>query len=464
MAKKTKRQEDKPVSTKGLPTWIGTILHSDKTTYVILFLAYFHAVLRVPVVGGLTFFRILLPVSVLLIGVHSLKTIAAISGAVAGMMAISLVQSCLCQKFYYPEIVFSMSNLVQFWIHYASIFVFCGLLITLWRKEGDAFYGRFASFHTVIIKCAMICDAVWLLFSGNYKGFSLFGNVNNFGCAMVVGVALILCSESKVYWKCLWTGMAAVLLYANDSKIALLGLLIELCIYLIVWIEKNVIDKNRTAMRATDKRTDATQRARARGYIFAHWRGVCAAVFGVAVILVLTSPIRIHGYNIKEMTQGALRQVFTGRYYEHSTSSLQFRANAVIGLGDVLENSCLLGVGAGNSGIILRQILPDMNVLFEDRIFVSSHIWWLEVFSDFGLFSIIPAILIFAAQLVCFFKCRYRSRFNLFQTMVLISFPIWCMSAAGLYTDFYTLSVMIVATIGTGRTIWSQWRNREQGL
>ncbi len=449
MSQNKKNCTNKLSITRRLRVWIETILNSNKTIYIILFFAYFHAILRVPFIHALTFFRILIPLSVLIIGKHSLKMLRLLVFSIGGLVALSSIQGFLCQKFYYPDLEFDIGNMVEFWIHYASLLVLVALLVTLWRKEGKGFYKKFCSFNSIIIECAMVCNAIWLLAGGFFEDFSLFGNINNFGCAMVAGVALILCSESKPYWKWIWTVMAAILLYANDSKFALLGLVLELGIYLIIWAEKNVIRKKSTTKHAIIR------------CVLANWRGICFAAVSIILILVILSPIQINGNHIRGMAIGALKQIFSGHYYEHSNSSLQFRTNAVIGLGDTLKNSYLSGVGVGNSGLILRQILPDMNVLYENESFVSSHVWWLELFSDFGLIVIIPSILIFVSQLSCFFKCNYRDNFDLLQTMIFISFPVWCMSAAGLYTEYYSLSVIIIATIGTGRTLRSWIKNRK---
>lgn len=447
MAEKIAAWADKLLAMEWTPAWMKAVLDSKRTIYAILFCAYFHAVLRVPFVDALTFFRLLLPLAVLIIGRHARDVLKVLFFAVSGMVVLGAVQSVLCQTVYFPSIALSAGNVVTFWIHYASLLVLGGLLITLWRKEGDDFYAKFARFHTVIIKCAMVCNAAWLLPGGEYRDFLLFGNINNFGCAMVVGTALILCSPSKVYWKGFWTGLAMVLLYVNDSKIALLGMLLVLAVYLIVVVEKPLAKKICAAKR--------------QGRVLTYWRAGAAALLTAALLVLLTSPLSINGYSIREMTADAAKQVLSGQYYPHSNTSLLFRVNAVIGLGDVLKSSCFLGVGAGNAGVILRAVLPGMDEMFANHAFVSSHIWWLETFADFGVVFIVPALAVFLAQVVCFFTCRYRSCFSLLQTMLLLSFPVWCMSASGLYTDFYTLSVMMVAVMGTVRTLWSRWQSRK---
>ena len=430
------------------------IVQSKKTIYFILFCAYFHAILRLSPTGSVTLFRLLIPLSIYIIAKRSRKVFFCAMFGMIGVVALGITQFVLSKKIFFPEVTFSFSNQVLFWIHIFSIFVFVGLLACLWQVEGKRFVVNYVFFNRGIIKIAIVLDAVFLLCGGFYKDFTLFGNINDFGCAIVAGMIIILCGKERWWSKCFWSVCILTLLYVNDSKLALLGALLAIVVFVVLKTDEFIINKLIDGKsQKLDRFLQGKKYQRGVYTVFKNWR-LFALLGGILILLIiLISPISINGYPIREMVGSAFAQIFTGTFYDNSNESLLFRVNAIIGMGAILRKSFFCGVGVGNTGIILRTILPSMDEMFAGYVYVAPHVWWLELFADFGIVLIVPAIGLFIYQVKCFFTNKYKDRASVLQTMTLLSFPVWCMSSSGLYTEYFTLSLLTVAVFGSIRRI-----------
>lgn len=439
------------------------IVQSRITIYVILFFAYFHAILRLSPTSSITLFRLLIPLSIYIIAKRFPKVFFGMMFGMIGVVVINFIQFMLCKKVFFTGVQFSFSNLILFWVHVFSIFVFVGLMICLWQIERKRFIKNYIVFNRTIIKIAVMLDTVFLLCGGFYKDFALFGNINDFGCAIVAGLIIILCGKEQWWSKCFWSVCILALLYVNDSKFALLGALLAIVIYLViktdeVVVKKLIDEKN----RKFDYFLQGKKCQHAVYTVLKKWRLIAFSGCVVILLIVLISPITINGYPIRQMVWSAVVQMATGTFYEDSNQSLLFRVNAIIGMGTILKKSFLCGVGVGNTGVILRAILPGMTEMFPDYSYVSPHVWWMELFADFGLVFIVPAIVLFVYQVKRFFTNQYKDRASVLQTMTLLSFPVWCMSSAGLYTEYFTLSLLTVAIFSSIRRFRHHSRKNER--
>ena len=427
----------------------NSVVGSQITIYFILFCAYFHNILRISQGSDITLFRVLIPLSLCIIFKHSRKVFLVLCICSGAFVVLSVIQYILSRNVFFPEIDFDFVNMIKFWIHLLSIFMFTGLIVVLKKIEGGHFLKKYTTFNTIIIKCAIICDILFLLSGQEYKKFSLFGNINDFGCAMVAGMAIILCGNTPWLSKGIWCGCIFVLLYKDDSKLALIGAVMMVIIFGIIEIDKYYYKKSKLEDICADKNHEKIKNGICvKTIIFRYWRLLSVLIFLILCLCLLFIPIKINGYNVGTMIKNAFSQLFSGEYYDNSESSLLFRVNAVIGIGTVLKKTLWFGVGVGNTGVILRVILPSMDTMFENHIYVAPHIWWLELFADIGIVVIIPAVVLFGCHIKRFLTKHYIDTYDILQSITLLSFPVWCMSSSGLYTEYYTLSLIIVAIIG----------------
>lgn len=431
--------------------WFLAFIEAPAVIYVILFSAVFHAVLRLSPDSNITLFRILLPLSILIIIKQSHKLAKVLLACFLALSVLSVIQTVFSSFLFFRDISFSYGNLIKFLIHYFSIIVLIGLLICLKKMEKQKFIPRLWFFCATIIKLSVIIDLIYLCCGQPSAQFALFGNINDFGSAMAAGLAIILCTKGRWWSKCIWSLLILILLYINDSKLALLGTLMEISLYLVICSEKLL--KKRMSSKEIPEETNRYLRLvlKFRNFVVEYWRAALTCGCILALAIVLMSPITINGYAIRTMVGDALSQFFSGNFFDASDTSLLFRVNAIIGIGQAMKESFFCGVGAGNTGIILRKILPGMDTLFPGQIFVAPHIWWLELFTDFGLILIIPALILFIHQVKRFFADEFRTKYSMMQVIVLLCFPVWCMSSSGLYTEYFTLSVLITAYMGSVR-------------
>lgn len=253
--------------------------------------------------------------------------------------------------------------------------------------------------------------------------FSLYGNVNNFGCVLAGGLLALLCDTiTKRPFKIVYSILILGALVFNDSKLALLGALLGGGLYVI---------------HRFFSRISKTERALVSLVL------IIGIFFGVRFFV--SSALSLNGYDLTQLILLPIEQVKSGQFFNDSAQSYTYRTNCIIGIGRILRDSWGLGVGTGNTAVILGNFLPNLNETYNENS-LSSHIWWFEVMADIGWIIIIPMIKIFFAQIRSFVCFRIAER-KLFSQIFVISFPLWSMSASGLYTEFFTIMLITVSVI-----------------
>ena len=396
--------------------------------HILLFLlitAYLNAVLRPSETSNITAFRVLLPVAWIYIYNISNRILIKMVKVTVLLSCISFLQCFLSKNFFFPEVeALSYAHLVEYLFHLLCIITVVGIVLSIRIICDEEFETEILKFGSRFIKIVALIYIGYVLRGGNPTYFLMFGNINDLGCVFVIGIYIILFQKSsKMFFRIFWVVILLTLLLYNDSKLAFFGAILAIGLYFIVAVSSSSNSKTARVLKIVL---------------------ILLGVIGIGFIL--TTEISINSYSLRGMTIGTIQKVLSGQFYSHSSSSQTFRTNVIIALFRILRKSLLLGVGTGNTGLILKTIVPDTGMVFRKLPYMSSHIWWLEVMADWGIIAIIPMLVGYIRTWKRFitFVGPWEKLFGL---LCIITFPIWSMSSSGLYTEYFSLSMLTVAVI-----------------
>lgn len=398
-------------------------MNKIKLIYFFIVVAVFNAVLRVSSESPLTLFRLLLPLCILLILFINKRVFNRLIIGVILFVAIAFLQNYIASTYLYPEVTtISLSHLSLYCVHYISMFVLAALVYCLWIIKRDDFFSDTVNFFSRLIKFILLLYIPYILMGNDPNDFLIFGNINDLGCILTGGILVILFDNvTKRKNKYIYISIILFLLLYNDSKLALFGAILEVVFFYIRYFSVKNVHHKKIVQRIM----------------------IAFAVLGI--FFLFNTDLRINENSIHDLAYLPYAQITSGMYFDDSSQSLTFRSNTIIGITNILQDSKGIGIGPGNTSLVLKHFVPDpVNSIRQD--YIASHIWWYEVFSDLGWFIIIPAVILYIKQWRSFFS-KIHSKPQLFSQLFIIFFPIWCMSSSGLYTEFFTLSLLFISVI-----------------
>lgn len=401
------------------------VLTRKKILYILLITAFFNAVLRPSADSNITLFRLLIPVSLYYIGKCSARVFFLIMKVMIFFSVLSFLQFALVKYVFFPNVeTLSVIHQIEYLFHIFCISIVVGLVLCLRMICDDSFHAEFLRFLSSILKFVIVVFSIYALLGRDPAQFLLFGNINDLGCIMTAGIAILLLdNKTNTFMKVFWIIVSCFWLLYNDSKLALFGGIVEIALFLIFKLSKS----NEAGMKKMFKYTL-----------------ILLGVLGVW--LFINSSTVINNYGIRDITIEPIKNVLHGIFYSHSSSSVTYRANVIIGLITILKSSFFLGVGVGNSSLLLKYIIPDPYGTFSRFSFMASHIWWFEIMVDGGIVFAFMLIRGYIRTIKSYFASN-NSDSLLFSQLIIMSFPLWSMSSSGLYTEFFTLSVLAFSII-----------------
>lgn len=388
-----------------------------------LLTAVFNAVLRISQESTLTLFRLLIPVSLVLINNISNKAFGSLVKVSLVLIVIGSLQYLLVKELFYPNVqTISYTHLLNYCIHYISIFVVAALVYCLWKLENDLFFIRLINFSSRLIKFILIIYIPYVATGHEPASFLVFGNINDLGCILTGGILVILFDTiTKRPYKYLYVVILLFLLYYNDSKLAMFGGVFQVGLYYIHQLSTRITNAKKIISAIL----------------------ISIGVFGI--VSFFSSSIEINGYSVREMVTIPFEQISSGTYFPESSQSFTFRSNTIIGITEILRTTMGIGVGPGNTSLILKNLIPDPSSAIRQN-YVSSHIWLYEIMADIGWLIIIPMICLYIRQWRRYSSMKSKEA-ELFSQIYILSFPIWSMSSSGLYTEFFSIMMISMSII-----------------
>lgn len=335
---------------------------------VILFSACFNDVLRIGD-SKITIFRILA-----LLGLFKCMLVKKNAFKYSVMVILFTLFTFLQSNFFYHifniGMGFSIKRFVLYDFFYICIFIIIWLIDLVRKYEHDNSIIWLHSF-LMIVSSLYVVDLYTLWIYPDIRNHILLNNQNDYGAMLAATLPIIMCdywnSKKKKY--IVFSLMIIFILLVMDCKLSLLALFVQFFLMTVLMLRNKFILKNM--------------------HIFVVIP--LLLFFSILIVFLLNSNVFFHGYNLKESVLDPIIHIFKGKMYGQKNTSVSYRVNVMIVGGQWMVKSKFLGMGSGNTGVLLRNLLGDQQLydkwLVNDAL--SPHNVLVEVLLEFVFFSII---------------------------------------------------------------------------
>ncbi len=402
--------------------------------YAILVFAVFSDILRVP--GSvLTCFRASIPVALMILALfpYWFRRFAIIS---TGFIVVSVIQYMIFYKVIHPELMPVENNFIKMIFWYECIIIVFFLVKILQIIQGEFFSKEFSQFLIYTGCILLVIRMSNSLLPGIYEGLEL-DNANNYGSyiAAIFPFLLFKGYEEKKRTSYLLVGLALVTLLICDSKAALLGCVMQVAIFLVV------------VMTESKKKNPLM------------WR--CYITVGLLIVvgLVLLINPKINGYTLQSIVMNPITRFITNNPYPVYDSSISFRTNTLIFSFWEVVRTGAIGIGVGNTGVLLKSAFPNINPEYTSAInspTLSLHNAWLEIALDIGFLAIVFYLIVFGYAVKLFFRKINMTQIEKIRLLYILSFPAWVLGPSGIYTMYFLFITMAFLVFVDNTTVFEK--------
>lgn len=381
--------------------------------FTIVTIAGMSTVLRPSIESKLTLFRILLPFIFLWLFVANPRRAFKLLGIIGVFICYSIMVSYI-SRFHAFNLVFSLYYITLFvyYFYYKEILRICG---------AQSIY----TYLLFLFKSLILLGWIQFFFGGVYFNTIeipavniFFWTENEYSAVLAIFVPLFFLKE-KHFVKYLWIFAASYLIVFNDAKLAFISLIVFFGGYFLIKFKLFKI--------------------RYLGFLV-------LGILGVAT-LYFAREYSIQGkYTIEYLTSRLADNIITQQPLEH-IGTFNARSNAVIlGIKELL-NSYLLGIGPGNSDIMMAEIVVPGT---EEYTALSMHNFTLQVVTEMGLFGI--------GMLVVFYlkveKAGIKSKYPMNLVLIFyISSVISITLLSGAWSNYFYLFILIYSVDFFGKNV-----------
>lgn len=393
--------------------------------YIILTFAVFNDILRIPGTS-ISFFRICLPICVIIL-LTNRKTAINLIKITIGLVAISIFQYLLFYKIYRTDLIFMKSLYLKYLILNVTIIIIVLMVMYLKEIEPDFFQNNFWNY---IIRIGFIVMGVAVLdridtwfFSSRFFGELRVDNENNYGCFIAALIPFFITDyqKHKHYRDIIGIVLAVWIIVVNDSKAALFGIVFMVIIFFCIAFPANTGAK-----------------------MFWYRYVVIIGSIALIIAIIIANP-SIHGYSLQDTIYQPIRRIIENDPYSDYKSSISYRTNTTLYCLRQLIFTGFLGIGMGNTGVLLKHEFPDLSPEMQTAIHspvISLHNSWLEFALDFGAVALILFFIIIRYACRLYFRKGTLTQIEKLRVMFIAGFPIWIISTSGIYTLYYLFIVI----------------------
>ena len=396
--------------------------------YFILSLATMSDILRIPGTP-ITFFRLCIPIAVLIIAMYPTWAKKFIFISVSFVL-INFFLNVVFYKVYRPDLMFQFSRFLMYCVLYISIFIILILVCIVKEISGKYFEKDFVNWISIMGGMLLIILIMYNRFP-DFFGDLPIDNPNNYGCyiAAVFPFYLVRAQKSRGHIKYLNLCICIVCLYAlytNDSKVSLLGVIIQMIVLFCI-----------------------TSTYTVKTFFMKRFMIPIGAILSGFLLIVLLNP-SINGYPLKEITLEPINRIITGNPYPTYTASISFRTNTTIFALNNLWELKGLGLGAGNIGILLKSEFPNLNPAYVGALNASAlslHNSWLEFMNDLGIIGIVILIYPVCYAIKIYFSKCVLGYIEKVMLLFILSCPVWLIGPSGVYTQYFLFAIIMFLII-----------------
>ena len=327
---------------------------------------------------------------------------------------ISFVQSVVFCSFNNAGVRFELSRYLTYLFYYFCIATSIAAVIVISETETELFSLKFETFIILIGVCYLLVFMAIRHFD-HARDYLNINNQNDYGAmlAMLCPVFFYKSKSQKRNIYLFFILLVLAYLVLNDCKLALLGVCFQ--IVLIAYMR---------------------MRNRAQNWRFLLFLPALAIV-AVFLYYLSDSNVMINGYAWKQTVLEPIRAMLNGELYSQSNTSVTYRVNTFIVSIQWMIKTKFLGIGIGNSGVLVRNLLGSQS-LYESWMVnnaVSLHNAFLEIGLEFGFVSLFGLIIVIKS-IVRTMRNRQMTNEESCFVVVTISSLLWLQGPSGILVDY----------------------------
>lgn len=382
--------------------------------YVVVFAAVFNDILRFGD-SEITVFRLLLIIGIFKCFQKNFKTTFKVYSIFAGIMLLNFFQTILFSIISGTGISFSPITFFSYVFFYFCIVSVILMVYTIYIIDPVSFMTSFEKFIVFLSVC--IAVLMLLLFLRNMGYVAIFNlqynNINNYGAYLAGAYVIFLYKALKKhkFFSIFMCTFIICLLYLADCKLDLLGVIVET----MVMIPTLTMKKHK------------------------HFRKILligVLLMLIAIVMYMANRnMSIFNHSINDLIVIPIKRIISGVAYDYSNSSGLFRVNIFIYGMQWICKSFLLGIGMGNSGKLMRKIIPGDRLEDGWAAFnsMSIHNTFIELLLEFGFVLLI---------LIVWLVINYRkNRININKDLIfkttIIGSVFWLLAPSTILNDYF---------------------------
>lgn len=382
---------------------------------MLLFAACFNDILRIGN-SKLTLFRVLAIfgfIRCLLVKKNTIKYF----GILLLFTFLTFLQSIFFYSTYRIGVNFSFARYILYDYFYICIFIIVWTINLIRRYEKQRTIDMLHRF-LLVISAFYFLNLMMLWIYPDIRNYILLNNQNDYGAMLAATLPIIICDYCNTKRKryICFSFLIIVILIVMDCKLSILAVFLQLIIMFILFV------RNRLNLKNTR--------------IFIILPFFLIVVLGI--IILTKSNITFHGYNIKDSVVEPVKHIIAGEMYNQNNTSVSYRVNVMIIGTQWMFKSKFLGIGIGNTGVLLRNLLGEQNLydkwMLNDAI--SPHNALIEVSLEFGIFAIVLIVLAILSVIKIVKKEKLRNE-EISYISFFVSSLLWLQGPSGIVTDYY---------------------------
>ena len=388
---------------------------------VILFFSVLNDVLRVPGTP-VSLFRLLLPLILLYCLPYIKKKKNLIVIAIL-LIALYVVQSYVFSKLLLKKDYLNITHIGTYIVYFVSVFTIFLSIRVLREKKGDAFEKYFFDF---ILKVGYVYTILFFISMSPLCEVLGTANRNTYaaGVAAIFPIYLISAYSGRMLDNIVCILVIAGM-YIGDCKAAMMGVFLQIGVFVVTLFMRRIKDSKKYFV-------------------------LLFGMLVVCILLLLNSSFSINSYNIGEMFYNMRDHILNLELFPNNNSSLAYRTNSIVLLIKALLESRFLGLGLGNTSIYLAEIMKnDLPASLSASTSISPHFGLLEFYVDCGIWGIVVTVIPLVIAIRKLINGKNNDLLDCAFIMFTISFPMWCMSASGIYT-VYIIYIMMAFFLEIG--------------
>jgi hypothetical protein len=376
--------------------------------YYLLFLSFLHAVLRLNETSSFGLYRLLMPISLIMLA-FAWKPSKYFSYLFIIVIFYNFIISLL-----YTNNLFHYSIMT---LHYFSIYNIFLITYYLYEKDGFQKLYNFLNNFIYLTLCIAILEIIFnfrlpntaVYYDGSVSVFNW--NQNEYSTILLSFVPLFLVYQKNLFVKLIVMSTIIYIVYINDSKLVLIGIFIALVLYNL---KKNILEIN---------------------VLIKYLMMILLFLLFVMLFFIPYDEIYIifRDYNISiyELLGVPISHIITLTPFIDNGGSNVTRANAIIyGLLE-FKNSNFLGIGMGNTLVMLEK--PEYVL----RSAKSIHNLPIQLFVEHGFIMLFAYIY----MLYIFMKLMIKQNLDSIEMVMYVAIPTILIgsmgSSVGIFSDYY---------------------------